>query len=120
MVAVPALSTGSFFGIISITNVWLAAFRDDTGEWLRGMRGFGYTAALLVSLVGELARLQGLAFLPVPHVSGLPAEVPVPSAMTTELLAVLLIVLDPLIVRPLMRWVEDGAEHTSHAEQEPA
>src|SRR5437868_1974806 len=33
------LGIGAYFGLISITNIWLAVYRDGQGEWLRGMRG---------------------------------------------------------------------------------
>jgi hypothetical protein len=119
-VAGQAFAAGSVFGIISITNVWVGAHREDTSEWMRGMRGFGYTIALLVSLIAELARLQGMAYLPMPHLSGIPDYLPVPSAMTTQLIAVLLIIIDPLIVKPLVKWLANGAERAPYAEQDPA
>jgi hypothetical protein len=103
-----ALSVGAYFGIISIANTWLSVYRGDEVGLLRGMRGLVYCSALLFSLVGELARLQGVALLPLPALPGLPAHVPVPSAMATELLAGVLIVLDPLVVTPIVRWVGEG------------
>lgn len=77
-VAGQAFAAGSVFGLISITNIWIGAYREGTGEWMQGMRGFGYTVALLVSLVAELARLQGMEYLPMPHLFDLPARIPVP------------------------------------------
>ena len=35
-IAAQALSIGAYFGIISITNIWLSVYRDGEGEWLRG------------------------------------------------------------------------------------
>lgn len=115
--AVPAVSTqalavGAYFGIISIANIWLSVYRDDQGELLRGMRGLAYSAALMFSLIGELARLQNLHSLPLPAFPGLPSSIPTPSAMVTEMLAAVLIALDPLVVTPLLRWVEDGVQRS--------
>ena len=107
-----ALAIGAYIGIISITNVWLSVYKGETGEWQRGLRGVGYSGALLVSLVAEIARMQHLASLPLPALAGLPASIPVPSAIATELLAATLIVVDPLVVRPLIRWIEEGVEHS--------
>ena len=106
-VASAALSMGSYFGMISIANIWLSVVRGEETELLRGMRGMGYSLALMISLVGELARLQ--------HVSGLPlptgGSIPTPSAFTTEILAATLIIFDPLVLRPLLRWVAAGVEY---------
>jgi len=102
-----ALSAGGYFGIISIANVWLSIYRGEEQELLRGMRGVAYSLALMVSLVSEVARLQGVQSLPLPFVGGLP----VPSALVTEMLAAFLIVLDPLLLTPLLRWIADGVQH---------
>ncbi len=109
-IAAQALSIGAYLGLFSIGNVWLAVYRDEQGEWLRGARGVAYSGALLFSLVGELARLQNLHTLALPALPGLPANVPVPSAFVTEVVAAALIVLDPLVVAPLIRWIEAGVE----------
>ncbi|MGH2346708.1 MAG: hypothetical protein ACRDG4_15895, partial [Chloroflexota bacterium] len=61
---------------------------------------------LLVSLAAEFARLQHLHALALPMVG----SVPIPSAATTALLAIVLVILDPLVVRPLVRWIELGVE----------
>lgn len=106
-VATAALGFGSYFGMISIANIWLSVVRGQETELLRGMRGLGYSLALTVSLVGELARLQHVASISLP----LGGSMPTPSALTTELLAATLIVFDPLVLRPLLRWVEEGAEY---------
>jgi hypothetical protein len=106
-----ALNIGAYLGIISITNIWLSVYRAGSGEWLHGVRGLCYSAALLFSLVSELARLQHLQSLSLPAFGGLPSSVPVPSALAAEMLAAALIVLDPLVVAPLIRWIEAGVEH---------
>jgi hypothetical protein len=110
--ATQALGIGAYFGIISIANTWLSVYRGDEVDLLRGMRGIVYCSALLISLVGELARLQHIQTLPLP---GEPGGVPVPSAMMTELLATALIILDPLVVSPLVRWISEGVEREEHA-----
>ena len=102
-----ALDLGSYFGIISIANIWLSVVRGEETELLRGMRGMGYSLALLISLVGELARLQHIGMVPLP--AG--GSAPMPSAMTTQILAATLIIFDPLVLRPLLRWVEEGVEY---------
>lgn len=112
--ATGALAIGAYFGIISIANTWLSVYRGDEADLLRGMRGMVYCGALLFSLVGELARLQHVQALLLPPLPGLPGAVPVPSAMLTELLAIALIVLDPLVVSPLVRWVSAGVEREEH------
>jgi hypothetical protein len=109
--ATQVLSIGAYFGIISITNVWLSVYRDDQDEWIGGMRGVGYSAVLLFSLVGELARLRHIQTLALPALPGLPANVPVPSPFMAELLAAVLIIADPLLVKPVIRWVAEGVEH---------
>jgi len=101
-----ALSIGAYFGIISISNIWLAVYRDEHGNMLRGLRGVGYSSALLVSLVAEVARLQHVQAIAVPGLG----SIAVPSAATTALLAIVLVILDPLVVRPLVRWIEMGVE----------
>jgi hypothetical protein len=111
VVATQALAFGAYFGIISITNIWLSVYRDDGGQsGMQGSRGFLYGLALLGSLVGEIARLQGLNTLPIPMLDGQSLTVPVPSALNMELLAAALFVIDPLVVRPLMAWVGEGVE----------
>jgi hypothetical protein len=110
-----ALAIGAYFGIISIANTWLSVYRGDEADMLRGMRGVVYCGALLLSLIGELARLQHVQALPLPPLPGLPASAPVPSAMMTELVAIGLIVLDPLVVAPLARWIGEGVEREEHA-----
>lgn len=102
-----ALDLGSYFGIISIANIWLSVVRGEETELLRGMRGMGYSLALLISLVGELARLQHVGGMPLPAGGSVPA----PSALATEILAATLIIFDPLVLRPLLRWVEAGVEY---------
>lgn len=102
-----ALSFGAYFGLISISNIWLTVYRGQRDELLRGLRGMAYSGALLVSLVGEIARLQHVQTIAIPGI----IDLPVPSAIATELLAALLIVLDPLVIRPLIQWIEDGVEH---------
>ncbi|HEY8283359.1 MAG TPA: hypothetical protein VIJ28_03140 [Chloroflexota bacterium] len=109
-IASAALSIGSYVGIISITNIWLSLYRGHNGEWLRGVRGVAYSGALLISLVAEVARLDNLQTMPVPTLGGAPLALPVPTATATELLAALLIILDPLVVRPLVHWIEEGVE----------
>lgn len=109
------LNVGAYFGMISIGNVWLSVYRGDGEESLRGMRGLGYSAALLFSLVSELARLQHLQALSLPALPGLPAVVPVPSPFVAEMLAAILIVVDPLVVKPVIRWIEDGVERGDHS-----
>jgi hypothetical protein len=109
-VASQALSVGAYFGIAAIANTWLSVYRGDDAELVGGMRGVIYCGALLFSLVSELARLQNIPMLPLPPLPGLPRSVPVPSAMLTELLAGMLIVLDPLVVTPLMAWIGGGVE----------
>lgn len=106
----PALSYGACFGIASIGNSWVANLRDDAGDLLRGTRGLIFSLALLYSLLAELARLQGYTVLPVPSLPGVQVNVPVPSALVTEFLACVLIVLDPLVASPLVRWIGEGAE----------
>lgn len=103
VVATQALAVGSYFGIASITNVWLSVYRDEAGESLRGARGVAYSCALLFALIAELARVQHLQSLPLPG-----GSVPTPPAMTIELLALVLIVLDPLVVTPFVHWIEGG------------
>jgi hypothetical protein len=105
-VAVAALSMSAYFGILSISNIWLAVYRDAHGDMLRGLRGVGYSCALLVSLAAELARLQHVHAVSVPEVGSMQ----VPSAATTSLLAIVLVILDPLVVRPLVHWIELGVE----------
>ena len=101
-----ALSLGAYFAIVSISNIWLSVYRDEHGDMLRGVRGVAYSVALLVSLAAELARLQ--------HVQAIAllggGTVAVPTAATTELLAALLVVLDPLVIRPFVHWIELGVE----------
>ena len=109
-IAAMALSIGAYVGIISITNIWLSLYRGHNGEWLRGVRGIAYSGALLISLVAEVARLDNLQTIPLPTLGGAPIALPVPSAAATELLAALLIILDPLVVRPLVHWIEEGVE----------
>jgi len=109
-VASVALSIGAYLGIISISNIWLTLYRGHHGEWLRGVRGIAYSGALLISLVAEVARLDHLQTIPLPTLGGVPAVLPVPSATATELLAALLIILDPLVVRPFVHWIEEGVE----------
>jgi hypothetical protein len=109
--ATQILAVGAYFGIISIANVWLSVYRDGQEEWMGGTRGIGYSAVLLFSLVGELARLQHLQTLSLPALPGLPARVPVPSPFMAELLAAVLIVADPLLVKPIIRWIAEGVEH---------
>jgi hypothetical protein len=104
-----ALSLGAYFGILSISNIWLSVYRDGHGDMLRGIRGIGYSLALVGSLVAELARLQHMQTLPL--LGG--ETVAVPSAVMTELLAALLVVLDPLVIRPFVRWIELGVERGS-------
>jgi hypothetical protein len=101
-----ALSLGAIFGILSISNIWLSVYRQEYGDILRSFRGIGYSLALIGSLAAELARLQHLQTLPL--LGG--AMVAVPSAVTTELLAALLVVLDPLVIRPCVHWIELGVE----------
>jgi len=104
------LGIGAYFGLISITNAWLAVYRDDhyrvTG--MRGVRGIAFSGALLVSLVSELARMQNLQTISLP---GLP-DLPVPSALASEMLAAGLIVIDPLLVSPLLRWIAEGVQYS--------
>jgi hypothetical protein len=109
--AAPALEAGSYFGIVSITNMWLAVYRDQARGWLQGVRGFLFSLVLTVSLIGDFARLLGSKSAGVlPLDLPLPA-VPVPSALTMELIAALLIVVDPLLVRSVVKWVAEGAEY---------
>lgn len=115
LLATQALAVGAYFGIISIANTWLSIYRGDEADLLRGTRGLVYCTALLVSLIGELARLQHVPALPLPPLPGLPMSVPVPSAMMTELVAVGLIVLDPLVVSPLARWIGEGVQREEHS-----
>jgi hypothetical protein len=101
-----ALSLGAFFGILSTGNIWLSVYRDENEDMLRGVRGIGYSLALFGSLAAELARLQHLQT--VPFLGG--GSVAVPSAVATELMAAVLVVLDPLVIRPVVRWIELGVE----------
>jgi hypothetical protein len=112
-IAAQTLAAGAYFGIISITNIWLSVSRDVERDWLQGTRGLLYSAALLISLVGELARMQGIDVLSIPMSQGNPIVVPVPSALAMELVAAVLVVLDPLVVRPLLQWIQDGVEHST-------
>ncbi len=116
VISAQVLAAGAYFGIISITNIWLTVYRDDQRDWLQGTRGLFYSGALLISLVGELARIQGMDSLSLPALQGGALVVPVPSEVAMELVAALLIVLDPLVVRPLIQWIQDGVEHTSPQE----
>ena len=109
-IAATALSIGAYVGIISITNIWLSIYRGHNGEWIRGVRGIAYSGALLISLVAEVARLENVQTIPLPTLGGTPIALPVPSATATELLAALLIVLDPLVLRPLVHLIEEGVE----------
>jgi hypothetical protein len=112
-IASQALAVGAYFGIVSITNIWLSVQRDDERDWLQGTRGLCYSGALLISLVGELARLQGVDAISMPAVQGSAITVPVPSALAMELVAAVLVVLDPLVIRPLLRWIQEGVEHSA-------
>jgi hypothetical protein len=89
--------------------MWLSVFRDEDRNWLGGMRGVVVCCVLLVSLAGEWARLQGLRVMELPSLSG-SIRAPVPSALAMELIAGLLIVVDPFVVRPLIKWIEDGVD----------
>ncbi len=104
-----ALSIGAIFGILSISNIWLSVYREEHGDMLRGVRGVGYSLALFGSLATELARLQHVQTLPL--LGG--GTMAVPSSVTTELLAALLVVLDPLVIRPFVHWIELGVERGS-------
>jgi hypothetical protein len=104
-----ALSLGAYFGIVSISNIWLSVYRDEQGDLLHSVRGVGYSVALIISLAAEVARLQHIQSL-----SLLGGEaIAVPSSVTTELLAAFLVVLDPLVIRPLVHWIELGVERGS-------
>jgi hypothetical protein len=116
--ATQTLAIGAYFGIISITNIWLSVYRDSpSDDRLQGSRGTLYGLAVLASLVGELARLQGLNSIPLPTLDGSSLAIPVPSALNMELLAAVLLIIDPLLVRPLVRWVEQGVERGEPVEQ---
>jgi hypothetical protein len=109
----PALAIGSYFGILSITNIWLSVYRDDSDRaWMQGTRGLLYSLALLASLIGELARLEGANSLQLSSVGSLHTVIPVPPALAMELVAAVLIVIDPLVVQPLVRWIEEGVERS--------
>ena len=112
-IASQVLAIGAYFGIVSITNIWLSVYRDSERDWLQGTRGLFYTGALLVSLVGELSRMHGVDVLSLPVPQGGPLVVPVPSALAMELVAALLVVLDPLVVRPLLQWIQEGVERSA-------
>jgi len=104
-----ALSLGAYFGILSISNIWLSVYRDEHGDLLRGIRGIGYSLALIGSLAAEVARLQHIQSVALPGGETLA----VPSAAMAEFLAAILVVLDPLVIRPFVRWIELGVERGS-------
>jgi hypothetical protein len=116
MIAAQMLAAGSYFGIISITNMWLSAYRAEVRDWLQGMRGFVFTAVLTVSLVGEIARLLGANTMQLPGIFGPDVLIQIPSALDMELIAAMLIVVDPLIVRPLLKWIADGEVRSDPAQ----
>jgi len=115
-ISAQALSIGACLGIVSITNICLSVYSAESRDWLQGTRGLLYSVALMLSMVGELARLQGMNYLPVPTLQGVTAQVPVPSAFAMELLAALLIITDPLVLNPLFKWIQDGVQYSTPAD----
>ena len=109
--AAAALQVGAYSGIVSITNMWLSVYRGAERAWLQGVRSAVFSSVLFISLAGELARLQGMTSLQLPGIFANGLVVPVPSAAAMELIAGLLIVGDPLVVRPVLKWIADGVEH---------
>jgi len=107
------LSIGSYLGIAAIANSWLAVSRGDEGDWLGGTRGIIFCAALLYSLIAELARLYGVQEIVWTLPVGGQFQMNVPSPVVTELLACVLSIMDPLLATPIVRWLGDGVERTA-------
>jgi uncharacterized membrane protein HdeD (DUF308 family) len=107
------LSIGSYLGIAAIANSWLAVSQGNEGDWLGGTRGTIFSAALLYSLVAELARLNGVHEIVWSLPVGGRFQLNVPSPVVTELLACVLSIMDPLLAAPIVRWLGDGVERTA-------
>jgi hypothetical protein len=110
--AAGALSIGAYAGIVSIANSWLAVCTTAEGERAAGMRGTVFSAALLYSLSSELARLHGADRIAFPGIAGMQFSMMVPSAAVTEMIAAVLIVMDPLLAHPVIRWLGEGVQRT--------
>jgi len=110
--AAAALSLGAYVGIVSIANSWLAVCTTAEGEHSVGLRGTIFSAALLYSLATELARLHGADRIAFPGIGGMQFSMLVPSAVVTELIAAVLIVMDPLLAHPVIRWLGEGVQRT--------
>jgi hypothetical protein len=107
------LSIGAYLGIAAIANSWLAVSRGDDQDWLGGTRGVVFCAALLYSLIAELARLDGIHVIGWSLAAGLNLQITVPPPLVTELLACVLTIMDPLLATPILRWLGDGVERSA-------